>query len=405
MAVVRRRGLTVVLALLVLGLIATSAGANTLPLTRRLANALAVPGAPARSSGVVAVDLLTGKTLFARNPDLPLAPASNEKLLVTYTALQNLGPGFRFQTELLGRGTIRDGVLHGNLVLKGFGDPTLTSAGLLGLVRQLKRHGIDRITGRVLGDDSFFDRIRTAPGWKPSFSPLECPPISALVVDGDDYENHLALNPPLAAAGRLRQLLRGEGVSAGAAAVGDAAPGSTVLGVVKSQPLEAIVKAMDTSSDNFTAEMLVKEIGAEVAGDGSTAAGLRIVLRALGEAGVPLQGVRLFDGSGLSQLDRVTANAIATLLLVIWRAPTLRQPIWSALPIAGETGTLEYRLQELPARGAVRAKTGTTDLATALSGYVDRRYAFSVLDNGYPVSWNATREAQDRFATALAATG
>jgi serine-type D-Ala-D-Ala carboxypeptidase/endopeptidase (penicillin-binding protein 4) len=405
MAVVRRRGLTIALALLLLGLIAASAGANTLPLTRRLASALAVPGAPARYSGVVAVDLLTGHTLFARNADLPLAPASNEKLLVTYTALHELGLDFRFRTELLGRGTVRDGVFHGNLVLKGFGDPTLTSADLLGLVRQLKRQGIDRIDGRVLGDDSWFDEIRTAPGWKPSFSPLECPPISALVVDGDDYENHLALDPPLAAAGRLRQLLRSTGIAAGPVAVGPAAPDSTVLGVVESQPLVDIVKAMDTSSDNFTAEMLVKEIGAEVDGDGSTAAGLRIVLRDLGEAGVPLQGVRLYDGSGLSDLDRVTADTVASLLLVIWRSPTLRQPIWSALPIAGETGTLEYRLEQRPARGAVRAKTGTTDLATALSGYVDRRYAFSVLDNGYPVSWNATREAQDRFATALAASG
>ncbi len=68
------------------------------------------------------------------------------------------------------------------------------------------------------------------------------------------------------------------------------------------------------------------------------------------------------------------------------------------------SGTLQDRLDRRPTRGAVRAKTGTTDLATALSGYVRRQYAFAVLDNGYPVSFAASREAQDRFVTALAAT-
>ena len=84
--------------------------------------------------------------------------------------------------------------------------------------------------------------------------------------------------------------------------------------------------------------------------------------------------------------------------------PKLRTPIFDSLPVAGESGTLEDRLQYRPARGAVHAKTGTTDLATALSGYVRREYAFSLLNNGYPVSWTASRHAQDRFAMTLAKT-
>ncbi len=398
----RRLGLAACLLLVLLPPCALAA--SRLPLTARLASALAVPGAPARSSGAVAVDLLTGKTLFARNPDLPLAPASNEKLLVTYGALVALGPTYRFRTEVLGSGNLSGGVWHGDIVLKGFGDPTLTSAGLKRLVAQLKRRGIERVTGRVVGDESWFDTIRTAPGWKPSFYLWESPPLSALVVNGDVYEKHLALRPAVAAAGVFRKLLRLGGVVAGRVVLGKADPRATVLATIESRPLTAIVRDMDLSSDNFTAELLVKEIGAEAGEGGTTAGGLAVVMRDLGAAGIPLQGVRMADGSGLSLDDRVTARALTALLVAIWRNPQVREAVWRALPVAGINGTLQDRLDSRPTRGAVRAKTGTTDLATALSGYVRRQYAFSVLDNGYPVSFAASREAQDRFATALAAT-
>jgi serine-type D-Ala-D-Ala carboxypeptidase/endopeptidase (penicillin-binding protein 4) len=400
MAGVRRRGLVV--AALVL-LLAPCAGASSLPLTRRLANALAVPGAPAAASGAVAVDLASGGTVFARNPDLPLVPASNEKLPVTYAALVSLGPAYRFHTDVLGTGELTGGVWHGNLILKGFGDPTLTSLQLRRLVAQLRRLGVRQITGRILGDESWFDTERTAPGWKSSFYLVESPPLSALVVDGDVYQHHLALRPALAAAGRFRFLLRRAGIACGPAGLGRAPGGAQLLASVESQPLASIVKMMDLTSDNFAAELLVKEIGAERGDGGTTASGLAVVERDLAAASVPLQGVHLADGSGLSREDRITARALSALLLAIWRSPELRGPVWRALPVAGISGTLQDRLDSGPARGVVHAKTGTTDLATALSGYVRTRYAFAVLDNGDPVSWTATRKAQDRFASALAA--
>lgn len=381
-----------------------AAGATQRPLTARLANALAVPGAPAQTSGAVAIDLLTGRTLFARNPDLPLAPASNEKLLVTYGALVALGPTYRFRTEVLGSGRLSDGVWHGNLILKGFGDPTLTSQGIKQLVAQLRRQGIRSVTGRVLGDESWFDSVRTAPGWKPSFYLWESPPLSALVVDGDVYDKHLALRPALAAAGTFRRLLRLARIPSGSVGVGRAPSGSVVLARIESRPLADVIRNMDLTSDNFTAELLVKEVGAEAGDGGTTSAGLAVVMRELAAAGVPLRGVRLADGSGLSLDDRVTARALTALLLAVWRNTELESIVWRALPVAGVSGTLRDRLDSRPTLGAVRAKTGTTDLATALSGYVRKQYAFAVLENGYPVSWNASRKAQDRFARALAAT-
>jgi len=148
--------------------------------------------------------------------------------------------------------------------------------------------------------------------------------------------------------------------------------------------------------------MLLKDLGAEVGTGGTTAAGVAVVVHELQAAGIPLTGVRLADGSGLSQLDRVTARALGALLVSAWNDLDLQLPLWQALPVAGRTGTLERRMRTPPALGNVRAKTGTTDRASALSGFVGDRYAFVVLQNGAPVSWFAARKAQDRFATALA---
>jgi D-alanyl-D-alanine carboxypeptidase/D-alanyl-D-alanine-endopeptidase (penicillin-binding protein 4) len=399
MRCVRRPGL--VIALIVVAL-APSASATDLPLATRLAQALAVRGAPAAASGAVAVDLRTGQTVFARNADLPLAPASNEKLVVTYASYVELGPAYRFDTQVLGHGSQDGDVWHGNLVLKGDGDPTLSSLQLLRLATQLARLGIRSVDGRVLGDDSWFDARRVAPGWKPSFYLQDSAPISALEVDGGEYQHHVARNPALAAAARFRQMLSRRGIESGPVGVGRAAPDATVLANVESKPLTDVIREMDLESDNLAAEMLLKQLSAVAGTGGTTASGASLATRDLMEAGVPLDGVRVVDGSGLSDEDRITARALTTLLLIAWRNPELREPFLRALPVAGISGTLKDRMERRPARGAVHAKTGTTDVATALSGYVRDTYAFAVIHNGHPVWWSATRKAQDRFATALA---
>jgi D-alanyl-D-alanine carboxypeptidase/D-alanyl-D-alanine-endopeptidase (penicillin-binding protein 4) len=270
------------------------------------------------------------------------------------------------------------------------------------LATQIAEQGITRIAGRVLGDESWFDARRTADGWKPGFFINECPPLSALVVDRAVYDRHVAHQPALAAVGLLRLLLRKHGVSSGAAGLGRAPAGALALAQVESEPLPLVLQTMDRESDNFAAELIAKELGAEVGTGGTTAAGVAIVRRDLVNAGIPLAGVRLVDGSGLSLEDRLTARALSALLVTAWNDPSLHQPFWAALPVAGVNGTLEGRMQRRPARGAVRAKTGTTDEASALSGYVGSRFAFAVLQNGRPVATRPAQRAQDRFATALA---
>ena len=400
-----RRGLLAIALVVALVLpVAAPASTSKAPLTRRLAQALAVPGNSPASSSALAVDLLTGQTLFARNADASLAPASNEKLSVLYTALVELGVTYRFRTAVLSLGHREGATWHGNVFLKGFGDPSLTSLQLERLAVQLKEQGIEHIAGRILGDESWFDAVRTAPGWKASFYLTESPPLSALVVDRAVYDRHVATQPALAAAGRFRQLLRKHGITSRSAGLGRAPANALGLAQVESAPLTDVLREMGVDSDNFVAELVLKEIGAEVGGAGTTAAGVAIVLRDLADAGVPLTGVRMLDGSGLSIDDRLTARALTTLLVAAWDDPDLRIAFFRSLPIAGVSGTLEDRMQRAPARGVVRAKTGTTNRASALSGYVRDRYVFAVIQNGFPVAAWPARKAQDRFATALAST-
>jgi D-alanyl-D-alanine carboxypeptidase/D-alanyl-D-alanine-endopeptidase (penicillin-binding protein 4) len=160
---------------------------------------------------------------------------------------------------------------------------------------------------------------------------------------------------------------------------------------------------MDRESDNFTAELLLKGLAAANGARGSSAAGAAEEREQLAEANVPLDGVRLVDGSGLSPYDRLTARALAGILRAAWADPAIRGPFVAALAVSGRSGTLKDRLRRAPAYGVVQAKTGTTAIASALSGYVRRRFVFSVLQNGHPVSPWWARRAQDRFATVLAA--
>jgi D-alanyl-D-alanine carboxypeptidase/D-alanyl-D-alanine-endopeptidase (penicillin-binding protein 4) len=394
-----KRGLALVALTLVLS---QQALAGDVPVSTRLASALAVRGNVWSTSAALAVDLQSDGIVFARNADLSLAPASNEKLPVTFAALRTLGLSYRFKTEVLGRGVQDGAVWHGDLFLKGFGDPTLTSARLGRLARAVADLGIERVDGRVYGDETWFDRRRAAPGWKLGYLVFECPPLSALVVDRAVYDGHVAAKPALAAAGTFRRLLRGYGVRTGPVGLGTAPVSATVLAASRSATLRNVIAVMDRDSDNFRAEMLLKALGAEAGTGGTSAAGAAVVRRALAEAEVPLTGVVIADGSGLSLLDRLTATAIAHILTTAWNDPALRTAFWAALPAAGEQGTLERRLKDTPALGVVRAKTGTTNEASALSGYVRDRFAFVVVQNGHPVAAAAARKAQDRFATALA---
>jgi serine-type D-Ala-D-Ala carboxypeptidase/endopeptidase (penicillin-binding protein 4) len=397
-----RLAAALLVALLVVPVAAASRDGSLQP---RLAKALhAAHVSPART-GALVVDLQTGRTLFAENAKLPLLPASNEKLATTYAALSALGPDFRIETDVLGNGTQQGTTWQGDVVLKGYGDPSLRSAELASLARQVAAAGIRRVTGRVLGDESWFDARRAGVGWKQQFYLHESPALSALIVDRGWTGHAETTQPALFAAQRFRTALVRAGVAVRGGAVGGVAAESAVpLAAVESPSVASLVRFMDLNSDNFTAEMLMKEVGA-VAGDaGTTAAGLRVTRALLQDAAVSLAGVRMVDGSGLSLDDRWTPAGLVSLLRAMWNDPDVQPYLLAALPVAGKTGTLDRRMRTGPAHGLVRAKTGTTDNSSALSGFVGARYVFSVVENGSPVWTRNAERSQDRFAQVLASS-
>jgi len=372
---------------------------------QRLARALHARHVSPGLTGAIVLDLETGETVFAHNPRLSLRPASNEKLGTTYAALSALGPSFRIETDVLGDGQLSGTTWQGDLVLKGYGDPGLSSAQLGKLARQVADDGIKHVTGRILGDESWFDTRRTGVGWKPQFYLHESPALSALVVNRGWTGRYETSRPALMAAQLFRSDLRRAGISVhGGAAIGVATAAAVPLAEVESAPVAALVRHMDVYSDNFYAEMLLKEVGAVQGNGGSATAGIAVFRRLLSAAGVPLAGVRTVDGSGLSLIDRWTPLGLASLLRTMWQDTGLRPYLVPALPIAGETGTLDHRMRTGPAHGLVRAKTGTTDNASSLSGFVGDRYVFSILENGSPVRTLSAEDSQNRFAQVLAAS-
>ena len=392
--------LAAVAALLVL---ASPARAADPTLTARLDQALKVPHVDLARTAALAVDLRTGVVVYARNQSLSLIPASNQKLPVAFAALSLLGPGYRFHTEVVGSGALVGDVWHGDLWLRGFGDPTLEPADLDALAAEVSSWGIRRVDGAVIADESWFDALRVGPGWKPRFYIEDSPPLSALVVDRGRYRGLTSANPALAAASLFRQALEAQDVRvAGRSRSGVLTTLGLPLARDVSEPLADVVRFMGRESDNYTAEMLVKQLGALYADRGSTAAGVAVIRAALETADVPLIGVRLADGSGLSRLDRLTATALVAVLEAGLAEGELRDAFLASLAVAGVDGTLEDRLAHRPARGQVIAKTGTTSAASALSGFVRDRYVFAILQNGRPISAYWARLAQDRFATVLA---
>jgi D-alanyl-D-alanine carboxypeptidase/D-alanyl-D-alanine-endopeptidase (penicillin-binding protein 4) len=309
----------------------------------------------------------------------------------------------RIETRVEATGAQVGDTLQGSLVLVGGGDPTLSSRDLAKLARGVRAAGIRHVTGGITGDESLFDSKRTCPGWKRSFYMGESPPLSALVVDRARYRDYMARRPAKAAALLFRDALSAAGVRVDGHVGVRASPADALL-VARSlsAPLTSIVSFMDLNSDNFTAELLLKLLALTSYNLGTTAGGAKVVMHSLKTAGIPTAGVRIVDGSGLSQYDRLTVAALVGILQAVSTDPSLKAELLRALPVAGVSGTLKHRMQSRPLLRHVVAKTGTTSLASSLAGYVNSHLAFAIIQNGHPLSYWWAREAQDRFAKVLA---
>lgn len=345
--------------------------------------------------GLEVDDLSNGKTLYAARANLARPPASVEKLYTTVAALDLLGPTTTLKTTVLGTGALVHGVWHGNLYLRGGGDPTFGDGQwnrtyeqgygptALELARQLRRDGIHRVTGHIFADASLFDADLGGPATDDlPDTPDYGGEMSALVYDHGMSAPHMP--PPIFAVHELALTLRGEGVRIGAASRTRTTPSdASQLAEVQSPPISVLVRLMDVPSDDLIADMLAKQLGVRLLGQGTLLGGATEIQQVI----TSRYGVHptIFDGSGLDRDDRTTPAQVVTLLRKLWNTPT-GDLLYAALPIIGKQGTVQSIGLRTAAAGSCVAKTGTLDNVTNLAGYCHARggrvIAFALMIDG-----------------------
>ena len=340
-----------------------------------------------------------GHAWYRHGAGIDRAPASNEKLLLSMALFDQLGPARTFPLRAMALGIDPDGTIDGDLYLRGQGDPEVSETRLRKLARLVRDAGVRRIDGRVIGVTGPFHHDWFAPGWKDYFPADYVSLPTALTFRGNVSSNGTHIeDPERRAAGFLSHALRDLGVTTGApAAAGAATSGLQEVASLTSQPLRTLVLHMDRRSLNFSAEVL----GKALAFDGGSAGTIANAAKAICafEAAHHVRDTTCHDASGLSYANRQTAAGMVRLLWFADRQPwagTLR----TSLPDGGQ-GTLKGRLAHV----RIRAKTGTLDNVSALTGWVWSDTAgtwieFSLLTSG--MDEYKAKEIEDRVVHLLA---
>lgn len=389
-------------------------------LTRQLTDALGDEALGDRV-GAVVIDATTGERIFAGNPDTGIVPASTTKIAISVAALVSLGPDTRLATRVVQGGS------PDSVVLVGGGDPLLAGprakpsiypeqASLTTLAARtaaaLKARGVTRVT--LSYDTSLFTGPAQAPGWKPSYVPDgHVAPVHALAIDEGRLDparsQPRVTDPPRHAVTAFAGLLRGQGITVAKRIRPAKAPaGAAELGRVESAPVYALIERTLTDSDNDLAEALARHVAIKEGQPGSFAGVAAAVPKVLQRVGAG-QGIEVYDGSGLSIRNRISAAAMAGLLAVAGSPdrPELHV-VASGMPVAGFSGTLgngrrftggDSRAQA----GLVRAKTGTLNNINTLAGLTTskdgRLLTFAFMADRVPVN---AEPVLDRLAAIVA---
>lgn len=364
-------------------------------------------------SRVPGVNCLTvqidGRPIFADDADQPLVPASVQKLVTATVALHLVPADFRYRTAVEALGEPAGGVIEGDLFLVGSGDPLLmtddyeqsfrqppeVSTDIEGFADAVVAAGVRQVRGSVIGDESRYDNLRSVPVWPARFAGQNVTgPLGALMfndgyvavepepplpeTDEDDDEpapdttreprRDPAPDPAAHAATVFTGLLEARGVDVqGPPAAGVTPAGTVEVAGIDSPPFNEVVGQMLLTSDNTTAELLIKELGTQFGSGGSTAAGVEVATRTLRDLGLLPDGIQVADGSGLADANRLSCGVVQALLDRVGPASFIAV----SLPVAGETGTLAERFDGTPVEGRMRAKTGTLRQVTTLAGFVN----------------------------------
>lgn len=351
---------------------------------------------------------LDGRTVYERRSSETFVPASTMKLATAMAALDILGADSKFTTRFVAEKQPKNGVIDGDLYVIGGGDPLLATSGyktvfddpdqfyedFTKIADALNEAGIRSITGDLIGDDSRYDDVRWVATWPARYQVGgTVAPLSALVVnDGNtgytDTPNEATANrkagdSPLLFVQTLRTVLNSRGIAVGGiATTGQAPADAEEISTFDSVPMSEVLSEMLKNSDNTTAELVLKEIGLQAKGQGTTAAGIEATKESLKSQGFSIDDLVMLDGSGLDTGNRMSCE----LSLALVEAVSQKRELSDALPLGGKNGTLRKRMLATPSTGKVRAKTGTLNSVNALAGFADtaqgNTLSFAFIHNG-----------------------
>ncbi|MBO9522556.1 MAG: D-alanyl-D-alanine carboxypeptidase/D-alanyl-D-alanine-endopeptidase [Nocardioidaceae bacterium] len=398
--------------------VAVTGGSVDPAAVRRALSSYAADAGLGGHAAVWVSELGSGRVVYRHGAGV-VVPASTMKLLTSTAALQVLGPSARFATTV----RLAPG---GRVTLVGGGDPFLASSKAKAKGIYPARADLDTLAQRTAAalvaqqlrtvtlayDVSLFTGPRVSPHWPSTYLPEDVvPPITALWADEGRGTNDRYVADPAAEAAALfaKALARHGIVVRGRVDEVPAGAGTTEIARVSSAPVGQIVEKTLAVSDNNAAEVLAHHVGRVTGAGASFAGGATAVSSVLGKLGVPMAGSVLRDGSGLSRENRLTPDALLAVLRLAGASdhPRLRE-VLTGLPVAGFTGSLQWRFEKGPAdaKGRVRAKTGTLTGVSGLAGVaVDadgNRMAFVAIADKVTSSGLA-RADLDQIAAALGA--
>ncbi len=337
--------------------------------------------------------------LYEYNPKMKMIPASITKLVTSATALVKLGTGYFFKTIVYtDDNNISDGVINGNLYLKGYGDPDLNSSDISYLAEKLANKNIMEITGNIVFDESYFDNeYYGLANYYQSDTDLQWwPYVSALNLD----KNKSKYDPASSAAELLATELKDRKIKFEGITVSGYTPGVSKEVAEISHSIYDVITHMNKTSNNHSAITLFKVIGAKYKSPpGTLGKGSEAVISFLSSIGIDRNNYEILEGSGLTRYNMVTSDMLIRLLKFMYDQEDIFDYYYNSLSIAGVDGTLRKRMIGTEAESNVHAKTGTLNSVSTLSGYAvsrdDELILFYITMNGFKGNTNYYRQIQD----------
>lgn len=335
---------------------------------------------PSSKASLYVLDLKADTVVASLNSGTPLVPASIMKAVTTASLLEKVGPKYKYSTRVYFTGSVNEGVLSGDIVVEASGDPSLNSvnepctADFVEEVAQAvcRIPELRLIEGAIRIEEGDFP----GPSINPTWVAADLPHAYGTGSHGFNFEDNASGKRSLADPGavfrtRLIKALNARGVEV-AGRTDLRKSGKTPVGHHDSATIDEIMRSCMMRSDNQMAEGMLRLIGLEYGGEGSTARGASEMMRHWKHSGVNMDGVEIVDGSGLSRSNRVTARFMADILAHM--APDRYYA--SFFPLAGQEGTLRKFLVDTPLEGELALKTGSMSGIQCYAGYkLDEDYA------------------------------